>query len=387
MNDKIYHIGLDARFYRSETGGLGRYTRELIDHLAKLDTTNRYTVLLTKADLPEWTLKQANFTPEVVDIPHYSLAEQTTLTRVLNQHHFDLVHFLNFNHPIFYRRPFVTTLHDLTLYFFPAGRSKKSQARQAAFRLIFRHALTAAQKVIAISQYTAKDATKHLQIPKSKMEVIYEGGPDPQKLPKDHQTEVKEYLKTDAPYFLFVSQWRPHKGILTLIEAFNAFKSLAKSDHKLVLLGNQKVAGDEVLETLNSSPYKDDIIAPGFAPDHLLPALYHHATAFVVPSEYEGFGLPVLEAFTYKTPVIVANNSSLPEVTGNGGLYFKTRDAKGLAERMEHLVRDKVLVDDLIKNSQEQLAKFSWEKTARETLLVYKEILDGNSKHQIPNSK
>ncbi len=371
-----YRIALDARLYRSETGGLGRYSRELIDHLAQIDKTNQYTIFLTKKDAAEWKLKQDNFVVQVVSIPHFSVSEQTRMLRILNKGNFDLVHFLNFNHPVLYRRPFVTTLHDLTLYFFPSGQSSHSVLRKQAFRYVLRHSLKAAEKVIAISHYTAKDAHRQLGIPTNKMEIIYEGGPDPLKLPKNHQQQVQEYLKTDMPYFLFVSQWRPHKGIITLIEAYNDFRKKSGLDYKLVLLGNQKVATTAVFRALRLSPYRNDIIAPGFAPDDLLPALYHHATAFIVPSEYEGFGLPVLEAFTYETPVIVANNSSLPEVAGKGGLYFETKNSAELAEKMEQIISKPEVSKKLVENSKAQLHKFSWTKAARETLLTYLKVLE-----------
>ncbi len=370
-----YRIGIDARFYRAETGGLGRYTRELIFALATRDHTNQYYIFITPQDESEWSVTQANFHPVTVPIGHYSLSEQTSLIKVFNSYNLDLIHFLNFNHPLLYSRPFVTTLHDLTLYFFPAGKSTVSPLRRSLFRYVFRHSLQAAQKVIAISEYTKSDAHKHLGIPLSKMVVIPEGGPEPRKLGSNTLSEVQKYLGTTEPYFLFVSQWRPHKGIITLIEAFNAFKSVTKLPHKLVLLGNQKVVSPEVLKAVTTSSHHTDIIAPGFAPDNLLPALYHHAVASVIPSEYEGFGLPVLEAFTYGAPVIVAKNSSLPEVAGQAALYFPTKNALALAKQLEQLASDQKLAEHLRQLGHAQLKHFSWTKTAEQTHAVYMDIL------------
>ncbi|MFA6082512.1 MAG: glycosyltransferase family 1 protein [Patescibacteria group bacterium] len=370
-----YSICLDARFWRSETGGLGRYTRELIKHLAELDKTNHYTVLLTADDMPEWDIDQANFTPLVVPIIHYSLSEQTKFLQILNQHHFDLVHFLNFNHPIGYLRPFVTTIHDMTLFFFPGGQKKQKPVRRVAFRYIFKHASTKATKVIAISNYTKNDIQKYFHVKSDKIAVVYEGGPDPYKLPKNHLELAQNYLKTNQPYFLFVSQWRPHKGILTLVRAFEQFKRETKLPHRLVLLGSQKMATLEVLDAIKNSEFKADILAPGFAPDDVLASLYKNACAFVVPSEYEGFGLPVLEAYSYNTPVIVANNSSLPEVAGDAAIYFPTKDVAKLAEAMQKITQDHDLDKSLRAREIDQLAKFSWDKCAKETLDVYLSIL------------
>lgn len=371
-----HSIAIDARFFRTSTAGIGRYTQQLIHHLAKIDQFNHYTVFITPEDVPEWTLDQDNFTVQVVPIPHYTAAEQTKLLVILQKGKFDLIHFLNFNHPILYRRPFVTTLHDLTVYFFPVGKSQKSKVRRLAFLYTLRRSLKAAKKVIAISENSAKDAEKHLGISHAKMEVIYHGGPDPVAIPFGSKSQVQDYLGTRDPYFLFVSQWRPHKGILTLIEAFNVFKKKTGLPHKLVITGKKNVLEQEVLQALESSAYFSDIIAPGFVPDELLPSLYHFAEAFILPSEYEGFGLTILEAFNYGVPAILAENSSIPEVGGDAALYFPTKDGAALATRMEELVMTEGLAKDLCDRGMAQLAKFSWEKTARHTLDVYLSILE-----------
>lgn len=371
-----YRIGIDARFFRAETGGISRYTKELLNHLAAIDAHNEYVVFLTEADISEWTIQQENFRPIVVTATHYTTAEQTTFLKDLLTAKLDLVHFLNFNHPILYTKSFVTTLHDLTTFFFPAGKSSKSKVRHFAFRQVFKRSLMSAKKVIAISEYSANDAEKHLKVPHAKMEVIYEGGPQPVEIPFGTKKAVMDFLGTKDPYFLFVSQWRPHKGIITLIEAFNEFKAKTGFPHKLVLVGKQTVLEDEVKQKLVESPFASDIITPGFVVDEFLPALYHHAYAFVMPSEYEGFGLPVLEAMTYGTVAIIADNSSLPEVGGDAALYFPTRDVQKLALCLERISTEPGLRDQLLQKSPKQLQKFSWHKCAEQTLRVYLSILE-----------
>lgn len=372
MPKKPYRIGIDARFYRKETSGLGRYTHELIDHLAKIDTSNDYFIFLTPEDISEWQLDQANFHPVVVNAQHYSWAEQIRFLKVLVVYKLDLVHFPNFNHPILYMKPFVSTLQDFTVYYHPVGRSSKNKLRRLAFVQTLKHSLTGAEKVIAISQNSALDAEKVFDIPSKKIRVIYEAGPD---AVSDFDQSADQPSTNSDPYFLFVSQWRPHKGILTLIDAFNQFKAKTKLPHKLVLTGSQKTIEKDVKDKIAKSPYRDSIVAPGFVPDELLANLYHSATACVVPSEYEGFGLMVLEAFSYQVPVICADNSSLPEVGGNAPLYFPTKDAKVLAEKMEQLANDPKLASEMIKKGIAQLNKFSWDKCAAETHEVYMEVL------------
>jgi glycosyltransferase involved in cell wall biosynthesis len=373
-----YRIGIDARFYRKSTGGLGRYTRELLKGLAALDDHNQYYVFLTEADLNEWELDQPNFIPIVTDIQHYSVAEQTKFLKFLNQQKLDLVHFLNFNHPVLYRKPFVTTLHDLTMLHFPIAtkNGKKSALKFQLFKRVFVRSLAAAKRVIAISEYSAADAEKTLGVSHAKMEVVYEGHPTPEKLEFGSKKVVQDFIGSRQPYFLFVSQWRAHKGILTLLDGFAEFKRKTGLPHILVIAGKPDAAAADVKAALAAHPFASEICTPGFVPDELLPALYSYTAGFIMPSEYEGFGLPVLEALTYGTPTIVANNSSLPEVGGKAVLYFPTNDGIALAENMAILAKNPTMVEQLRAAIPAQLAKFSWEKCADETLEVYASILE-----------
>lgn len=376
MPTRRYRIGIDARFFLRSNAGLGRYTQELLKHLLPLDPHNEYIVFVTEADLSEWQFNYPNVTPVVVPVVHYTVAEQTKFLKELYAQKLDLVHFLNFNHPVLYRKPFVVTLHDLTLYLFPDQRRKSHLIRKQVFNLVFRRALQAAKKVIAISEFSAFDAERRLHISHAKMEVIYEGGPEPMRFLAGSKEMVHQYLGTRDPYFLFVSQWRPHKGLTTLIEAFTRFKEQTGLPHRLVLVGNPELASEAVKTALVESSAASDIIAPGFAPDDMLPPLFHYATAFVMPSEYEGFGLPVLEAYANGTPVIAADNSSLPEVVGQGGLLFPTKDSAMLAQHMIRIATEPKLADELTKKGAEQLKKFSWAECAQRTLEVYLSILE-----------
>jgi glycosyltransferase involved in cell wall biosynthesis len=371
-------IGIDARMYRKSTGGLGRYTRELLHHLLPLDPANDYVIFLTPSDMAEWDIDLPHVRPVVVDILHFDpIKEQSAFLKELRAQKLDLVHFLNFNHPLLYTKPFVVTLHDLTMFLFtPHGNRKIHPVKKLGFNVIFRHAMSASKKVISISEYSAFDAERLLKVPHAKMEVVYEGGPEPMQFQAGSKDMIQKYLGTRDPYFLFVSQWRPHKGIITLIEAFDAFKKETGLPHKLVLVGNPEAATDDVRKALVEVQSASDIIAPGFVPDELLLGLFHYATSFIMPSEYEGFGLPVLEAFAHGTPVIAADNSSLPEVVGKAGLLFPTRDAYALAAHMKKIATDADFRDKLLSKGPAQLAKFSWQHCAEQTLDVYYSVLE-----------
>lgn len=372
-----FRIGIDARFYRKETGGLGRYTRELLRALARLDSTNQYSILLRQKDLEQYDIEAPNFEPVLVDIPHFSVSEQIRLLGFLNKQRYDLVHFLNPNHPILYRRPFLTTIHDLTVVKLPFTERANliTTAKARVFRSMIRRAVLAGKRTIADSRFTAEDVAATLRVPRSRLDVVYLGMPDAHPDRVAPASELNKILGRAAPFFLFVSQWRVHKGILTLLDAFADFKIGGSRPHLLVLGGRPDSAARAVSEAIERHPFRSDIVAPGFVSDEILAALYTHALAFVLPSEYEGFGLPVLEAYTYQTPAILTDCSSLPEVGGKAAVYVPTRNVAALAKAMERVADSTELRQSLKNEIPDQLAKFSWEECARRTLQIYEEAL------------
>lgn len=387
-------IVIDARFYRSSTAGLGRYTRALIRELIKIDHENGYTIIITPDDEKEFdedvlSLKSrtSNFHKLVVQITHYTVAEQTKLLKILNQLRPDLVHFTNFNHPILYRGKFVITVHDLTVMLYPVGRMQKSIIRRLAFNKVMSHAVSASQKVIAISQATKKDLVKYLHADPKKIQVIYEGiDPDYQKLqvtpasPSEagrasYKLQVLKKYNIQKPYILFVSQWRPHKGLPELIKAFAILKEKYKVPHQLVITGKPNMDFPKLISAIENSPFASDIIKSGFVPEEDLPALFTGAQAFIFPSHYEGFGLPPLEAMASGVPVISSNASCMPEILGDAAVYFDPNKPADMAEKINSVLTSDDRRQTSVKKGLEQVKKYSWGKQARETLQIYKKVL------------
>ena len=180
----------------------------------------------------------------------------------------------------------------------------------------------------------------------------------------------------NKPYFLFVSTLEPRKNVIGLIQSFNYLKQNYKIEHQLVLIGQTGWKYQPILDTINQSPYRTEIHHLNYLTDDLVALFYSQAEAFIYPSFYEGFGLPVLEAMTLGAPVITSNTSSLPEVTGDSALLINPNHSMELADAMLNLIRDRVLRDNLIVKGKEQASKFSWKKTAEVTLKVYCSILN-----------
>ncbi len=365
-------IGLDGRFYRASTGGIGRYSRELVKYLLQIDSENEYILFLTPADAQECDLYAPNLKKITTPIRHFTFAEQQKLPAVIAKEKPDLVHFLNFNHPVLYRGPYVTTIHDLTMNFFPVGRQKLPILRQA-YLAVMQHAATGSNKVIVPTKTVKNDVVKYLHASPKKISVIYEGVEMPACAIARPQ---KDYLKKNGiskPYILFVSQWRPHKGLGVLVEAFSEIKK--KHDIQLIITGKANAQFPEIPGAIEASPHRDDIVTPGFVDDELLDALYAGAELFVFPSWYEGFGLPPLEAMARGLPVASSNTSVMPEILGDAAVYFDPHNPVNVAKVITETLSDKEQLKALRKKGFTQAAKYSWRKMAEETLELYKQVL------------
>ena len=368
-------IGIDARLYRSSTAGIGRYSQNLIKHLLKIDHQNQYVLFMTKADIKEFdqqgSLRKAKIVE--VNIPHYSLAEQTRLSKIIEGENCDLVHFLNFNYPVRYPGKFVLTIHDLTLLFYPEAARRTNFAKQWAFRYILKKGCQSATRIIAVSQNTKADVIKTFKIDDHKIIVIPEAADDKSfgKIDKKKFNHLKTKYKIDHPVILYVGQFRQHKNIRGLLEAFKILRK--KLPATLVLVG--KVPEGFIDKKM---PLKDTLM-PGFVKDEELKAWYKIARVFVFPSFYEGFGLPGLEAMMAGTPVVAANRSSLPEIFQDAALYFDPLKPEEIADRIKIVLTNKEKRNWLISQGKLVAKKYSWAKTARETLKIYQatqEILE-----------
>lgn len=363
-------IGLDGRLYRSATGGIGRYSQELIKNLLTIDQENKYVLFLTEEDKAECELKASNLERVVTNIRHFTLAEQVKLPKLLDNYELDLVHFLNFNHPIFYGGPFVTTIHDLTMNFFPAGRQSWPILRQA-YNWVMGDAVRRSKAVIVPTNKVKQDILANYPATGAAIEVIYEGV----ELPRSKQpvnSKLKQ-LAISKPYLLFVSQWRPHKGLVELLMAFDKIKKI--HDVQLVITGRANPQFPAIPRAIEQSEHRKDIITPGFVDDKTLDSLYRNATLFVFPSFYEGFGLGPVEAMARGTPVASSNLSVMPEVLGRAAVYFNPQKNDEMARIITNLLSDRAKLSELRRKSKVQAQKYSWQKTAAATLKLYRKVI------------
>lgn len=371
-------IGIDCRLYSSRFTGIGRYTHELVDHLIKInDTLKRTHEIVLFFNQPEYSA----FTPPnpaikkvLVNAPHYSLKEQTHFLKDLNKEKCDVVHFPHFNVPIFYRKPYIVTIHDLTLSLFP-GRKMTKWYHRLGYHLTIKNAVKKAKKVIAVSNNTKQDIVSHLKIPEEKISVIHNGINPQFRLVEDIKQVEKTLKKYDIKknFLLYTGVWRNHKNLTGLIEAFNILKTEKKLDLNLVITGNPDPNYPEVLKTIKELKLGKDVLMPGLVSEEELVHLYNGATIYTFPSFYEGFGLPPLEAMRCGTPVAASNNSSIPEVCGeDNAVFFNPKDPQDIAEKIEMLYKDVELQASLMFKGMQHSQKFSWETMAKKTYEIIK---------------
>ncbi|MEK7529208.1 MAG: glycosyltransferase family 1 protein [Patescibacteria group bacterium] len=366
-------IGIDARMYSSSFTGIGRYVFELVRGVtARHDMRgkNTYVIFLNE---PAYTLFQSphsNVEKVLVNAPIYSLREQTAFCKALYEAKLDLMHFTHFNAPIFYRRPSIVTIHDLTVSFFP-GKKFTGLLHRVGYFLTLRSIVNRAKKIIAVSRHTKKDLQKLFKIPDKKIAVITEAAAKEFRPLKNPHCELRD----ERPFILYTGNWRDHKNLVGLIRAFGVVKkSIGAPLHasiKLVITGRENPYYPEVKQAVQTEKLEHDVEFTGLVSDEALVHLYNAARVYVLPSFYEGFGLPILEAFACDTPVACSKTSSLPEVGGDAALYFNPHDVDDMAAVISQLLTDEKLREQCIARGREQLKKFSWEKMAKETLEIY----------------
>ncbi len=366
------HIVIDARIRRSSTG---RYTDRLIEHLQKADTANRYTILLEPDDT--WKPSNPNFTTLPCRFKQFSLnpVDQLAFPRQLYSLKPDLVHFTMTQQPLLYFGKTITTTHDLTMlrYTRPGKLPKWVHfLRMNAYQLMMWWAHKKSARIITPTQFVADDIEQSYPGTEQKLRVTHESS--------DHlDSSVKPVALKGAkkPFIFHVGSPFPHKNIKRLIQAFEIVKE-TQPDLQLILGGKKEQYYKELEGWAQNSPVKDSILFYGFVPDPEMRWLHKNAEAYVLPSLSEGFAIPGLEAMQNNCALVSSNATCLPEVFGDGASYFDPLEIPDIARAINELLRNDRLKEKLIKNGQNQVKKYSWDKMAKQTKAVYNEVLEGS---------
>lgn len=359
--------------FQANFTGIGRYTYELVKHFIKLNDSQKephqLILFLNEPEFQNFKPNNENVKKVLANCKHYSLREQWHFLKILKKEKLDIMHFTHFNLPILYNRPFIVTIHDLTLSLFP-GKKLNKWYHRLGYNFVIRRAIKKSKKIIAVSKNTKKDILEHFDIPEKKVEVIYHGiGSDFKVINNQKKlARTANKYKINKPYLLYTGVWRDHKNLTGLLKTFNILKKDKKLDILLVITGKEDPHYPEIKETIKKLKLTKDVILTGLVPEQDLVNLYNTAEIFVFPSFYEGFGFPPLEAMQCGTPVAASNNSSIPEICGEGNaVFFNPENVTEMAEQIFHLYQDTELKKKLVKKGFQRIKDFSWKDMAKKS--------------------
>ena len=360
-------IAIDARIINSSTG---RYVERLVTYLQEVDKENDYIVLVPSKDKDYWKPAADNFMVETVDYKNYSFGEQIGFCKFLYELDADLVHFCMPQQPLFYTKPHVTTIHDLTLL--KTYNSDKNwfvyHLKQFVGRVLFYVIGHTSKRIIAISQFTKRDFLGHSHISPEKVDLTYEAADILSTNPIR-----PEQIAADAKFLLYVGQQSDYKNIRRLIQAHQTLRA-TRPDLQLVLVGNLDKAAKRNKKWAEEKGLQG-IVFTGFVSDDELAWLYQNCQSYVFPSLMEGFGLPGLEAMMHNAPVASSSATCLPEVYGEAAKYFDPTSVQDMANTIAEIIDNEDIRKDLIIKGKVQAAKYSWKRMAEQTKAVYDKAL------------
>jgi glycosyltransferase involved in cell wall biosynthesis len=366
-------VGLDAKRAFHNFSGLGNYSRLLIQSLSELYNDNQY-FLYTPKYKSHLLHKFANHSNCTIITPTgmasflpSSIWRSFLVAKDINTQNIDVFHGLSGELPAsVLKMPKVVTMHDVIFLRSPEFYSTFDRKM---YEKKFRHACKIADRIITVSKQTADDCIKYLGADAKRIEIIYQSC-DPIFLKNQKENSTPQKYDLPGKFILNVGTMEKRKNLLNLVKALEfiddeiSLVAIGKRTPYTVLIKDyikEKHLSHRV-KLLHSVPFLD------------LPAIYAAASAFVYPSVFEGFGIPVLEALAVGTPVATSNISSMPEVGGNAALYFNPYEVEDMASRINLLLNDNKTVAQLEANRMKQLEKFSVRNISEKVNAVYHDI-------------
>jgi glycosyltransferase involved in cell wall biosynthesis len=377
-------IGIDISRTVEESTGVGYYAKHLVRALARIDPENDYLLYGIFYDCyPEGWKKAA--IPRSLNFRLHQKYSLSWLVRKrwenAGRHKekllggIDLLHSTAYTMPLLPRLPVIVTIHDLSFFVYPQHHT------EANYQFVTRNVHQAARRasfIIADSESTKRDIMRFLHVPEERIEVIYLAAGDgfDEKRYPETIAQIKNKYRIKKPYFFAVGSIEPRKNLTSALISFKALTETKKIDYQFVVAGGKGWKNEAFFQVSRKLSLGEHLVLTGYVPEEDLPALYQGAEVFVYPSLYEGFGLPVLEAMSSGTPVITSNASSLPEAAGDAALLVNPKETFDLYKAMEALVMDPALRAELKEKGLKQSKKFTWEKTALETLEIYRKVFE-----------
>jgi len=371
-------IGIDTRMMKEPFEGVGRYTKNLISSLLLVDRGNKYFLIQDRFTI-DFFKESDRIKIVKVSYPALSFRTLLFLHRVIEKEKIDVFHSPFLLGPLFSKRPFILTLHDLMVLKFPNFFEGRNFLIKIFAKLFFSIVVPITSKkcrmILTDSKNVRSETINFLRIAPEKIKVIYPGVDERfKKLNSKISIEELHELNPNKKIILYVGNTRPYKNLPRLLEAFKLLQKKKSENYQLVIGGGEKRNLPLLKKIVLDLGIEKDVIFSENLTDAEVVALMNAADVFVFPSLEEGFGFPPLEAMACGTPVVTSNVSSLPEVVGNAALLVDPENVEEIASAIEKVLTDEKLREELIRKGFERVKRFSWEKTARETIEVYKSV-------------
>jgi glycosyltransferase involved in cell wall biosynthesis len=345
----------------------------LVDELVKLNTTDKFVILLTKKyfeklSFPEnWKKIEANFR-------HYSLAEQIKIPFIIKNENPDITHFPHFNVPVLFNGKYVVTIHDMLMHKSIGFNATTLSPllylfKRIGYRIVFDNAVRKSKYILVPSNTVKNELISKYSLNPDKVIVTNEG--------VDERIAGKSGLQVSRPYFTYAGNAYPHKNLSNLIKAIKILNTKSNQMVYLAIASARNIFTQRVEKLIKREKADKYIKMLGFVPDEKLGHLYKNSVAFVFPSISEGFGLPGLEALSSGTLLLCSDIEVFREVYDGYAIYFNPKSPESIAEAMKKsILIDEVERNNRIKKSLEFVKKYSWSKMAKETLEVYAKSCD-----------
>jgi glycosyltransferase involved in cell wall biosynthesis len=372
-------IGFDARLVYYQQAGIGQYILQLVQGLARLTNPDRqseersahklWIFRSRKApplDLPAWVRQAKLWTPS-----HHRY-ESAALTAELTGRRLGLLHSPDFIPPFGGRSRSVITIHDLNFIHFPQFLTPES----ARYYGQIHRAVERADHILTDSNWTRDDVITHLEVLPEQVTTVHLAAAQVYRPITDRQEVRRAVMRYGLPsdFIIFVGTLEPRKNVPTLLKALRQLRDGGYDVH-LAIVGRKGWLYEEIFSTLTELKLAEQVHFLENVSSEDLARLYNAARCLTLPSYYEGFGLPPLEAMACGTPVVVSDRSSLPEVVGDAGLLIEPDSAEDLSAALARVLDDSDLRTSLRQRGLVRSSEFSWTKAARQTMAVYEKVL------------
>lgn len=384
--EKQKKIGIDARFYGE--AGPGRYTKNIVAHLERIDGVNKYVVFLRQRGFDSYKPENPNFEKVLADYKWYSFDEQFGFLFKILKYKLDLLYVPHFNIPVLYPGKLVTAIPDLIMHTFSTERGTTLfkpyfKLKKLVYKLVVRFAVRRSKKIIVPSQTVLDEFLKYYpNVSKEKYAVAKEGiDPDIKTADVSRGFEVLDKFGIKKPFLLYISSMYEHKNVPCLIQAFEILITKYKYPGQLVLVGKKDKFSENVTRLVSGMGLSERVLLPGmrdYIDDQDACAMRSECDVYVFPSLKEGFSLTPMEAQYFGKPCVISNIPIHNEVYGDSVLYFDPSSVNDMAEKINALLTDEGLRQDLINRGYKNIIKYSWDKTADVTLRVFNEILQNS---------